>query len=108
MRKIPKHFQDVTKMFPEVIQAYENLGAECRDAGPLSQKEQVLIKLGIAVGSRMEGSVHSQVRKALDFGIKPDEIRHAVLLALTAIGFPSTMAAMAWANDLLKAPKKAT
>ena len=102
MRKIPKHFQDVAKMFPKIIQSYENLAGECSKAGPLSEKEQALVKLGVAIGSRMEGSVHSQVRKGLDFGLKPDEIRHAVLLALTAIGFPSAMASMAWANDLIK------
>ena len=102
MRKVPKHFEDVAKIFPKVIKSYEALAGECSKAGPLNEREQALIRLGVAIGSRMEGSVHSQVRKALDFGINPNEIRHAVLLAMTAIGFPSAMASMAWVNDLLK------
>ncbi len=105
MRKIPKHFQDVRKMFPQVINSYETLASECSEAGPLNEREQALVKLGIAIGSRMEGSVHSQVRKGLDCGLKPNEMRHAVLLALTAIGFPSSMASLAWVNDLLKKSK---
>ena len=45
--------------------------------------------------------MHSQVRKGLDAGLSPGEIRHAFLLALTAIGFPRMMAALTWAEDIL-------
>ncbi|HSW38564.1 MAG TPA: carboxymuconolactone decarboxylase family protein, partial [Acidobacteriota bacterium] len=62
--------------------------------------------LGIAVGSYTEGSVLSQVRKALDQGIAPDEIRHAILLAGTSIGFPRMMAAMKWADDIINKIRK--
>jgi len=45
--------------------------------------------------------VHSHVRKALDAGIKTDELRHVALLSLTTIGFPSMMAAMSWIDDVV-------
>jgi 4-carboxymuconolactone decarboxylase len=102
MRKIPKHFQEFTKKYTQIASAYENLAAECRKSGPLNEREQTLIKLGVAIGSCREGSVHSQIRKGLDSGLKPDDIRHAVLLATTAIGFPAMMATLSWAEDVLK------
>jgi 4-carboxymuconolactone decarboxylase len=102
MRKIPKHFQEFTKKYSQIASAYENLVVECRKIGPLNEREQTLVKLGIAIGSCKEGSVHSQVRKGLDSGMKPDEIRQAVLLATTAIGFPAMMATLSWADDILK------
>ena len=45
--------------------------------------------------------VHAQVRNALAEGVSPEAIRHAVLLGLTTLGFPATMAASSWVEDLL-------
>ena len=102
MRKVPERFGEFAKKYPQIAAAYESLAAECHQLGPLNAREQALVKLGVAAGSHMEGSVHSQVRKALDAGLKPDDIRQAILLALTAIGFPRMMAALTWAEDILK------
>jgi len=102
MRKVPARFQEFAKKYPRVAAAYEALAGECRHSGPLSEREQALVKLGIASGSRMEGAVHSQVRKALDAGVTPDEIRQAIMLGLTSLGFPGMMAALTWAEDILK------
>ena len=108
MRKIPVRFQEFTKKYAPIATAYENLAGQCHHLGPLSERDRSLVKLGIAAGSHMEGSVHSQVRKALDAGLQPDEIRHAILLSLTAIGFPRMMAALTWAEDIFNVenPKK--
>ena len=35
-------------------------------------------------------------------GASPDEIRHAVLLATTTLGFPGMMRGLAWAQDVLE------
>jgi 4-carboxymuconolactone decarboxylase len=105
MRKTPVRFQEFIKKYPKIATAYEDLAGECNESGPLSERERCLVKLGIAAGSHMEGSVHSQVRKALDAGIHADEIRHAILLGLTAIGFPRMMAVMTWAEDMLSKEK---
>jgi 4-carboxymuconolactone decarboxylase len=101
MRKVPVPFQEFAKKYPKVITSYEELADQCRRSGPLSERDQALVKLGIAAGSQMEGAVHSQVRKALDLGLQPDEIRQAILLALTSIGFPRMMASLTWAEDVL-------
>jgi alkylhydroperoxidase/carboxymuconolactone decarboxylase family protein YurZ len=102
MNKVPNTFQKFVNKNPQIASAYERLSDECQKAGPLNERERALAKLGIAAGSHMEGSVHSQVRKALDIGLTPNEIRHAIMLGLTAIGFPRMMAALSWAEDILR------
>ena len=102
MQRPPKHFRQFTKKYPEIAAAYEKLGNAVHSEGPLNAKTRSLIKLGISTGARLEGAVHSHVHKALAAGATPDEIRHAVLLALPTIGLPSMMAAMSWIDDVLQ------
>ncbi|MGA9750563.1 MAG: carboxymuconolactone decarboxylase family protein [Acidobacteriota bacterium] len=102
MSKLPKPFLEFTENYPDVAEAYEKLGEACHSAGPLSAKERALVKLGIAMGARLEGAVHAQARKSLAAGVNPSEIRHAVLMACTTVGFPPMMASMTWVEDVLK------
>ena len=99
--KPPKRFQKFQREYPRVADAYDALGAAVHKAGPLDERTRALVKLGISAGARLEGAVHSHVRKALALGVTPDEIRHAVLLALPTIGLPSMMAALSWIEDVL-------
>jgi len=101
MRKIPKRFLKFQKDYPDVAKAYEQLGAAAKKAGPLDAKTRALVGLAIAVGARHEGAVHSHTRKALEAGCAPKEIRHAVLLSVTTMGFPNMMAALSWVDDVL-------
>lgn len=101
MRKIPKRFLKFQKTYPAVAKGYEQLGAAARKAGPLDAKTRALVSLAIAVGARHEGAVHSHTRKALEAGCTPAQIRHAVLLSVTTMGFPNMMAAMSWVDDVL-------
>jgi 4-carboxymuconolactone decarboxylase len=101
MRKAPERFWRFVGNYPGIATAYENLAGECHRLGPLNPRERALVQLGIAAGSNIEGSVRSQVRKALDLGMKPEEIRHAIILSLTAIGYPRMMSALTWAEDVL-------
>ena len=98
---LPDIYKNFSERFPEVFQEYKKLGAACRDAGPIDEEHQNLIKLGIAVGTNSRGAVMSHTRKALDTGATPEEVAHAVLLALTTTGFPNMMAAMNWVNEVL-------
>ena len=106
MPKLPKAFTHFAEIYPDLSEAYEALSGRCHEAGPLSKRERALVKLGIAIGARQEGALHSHTRKALALGISPEEIRHAAILALTTVGFPNMMAALTWMDDLLPAPKK--
>lgn len=99
---LPKIYENFSEQFPEVFKSYKQLGVDCRGAGPLDEKCQDLIKLGIAIGTNSKGAVMSHTRKALAVGATPEEIAHAVLLALTTTGFPNMMAAMGWVDEVLK------
>jgi 4-carboxymuconolactone decarboxylase len=99
---MPARYQHFEKSYPAVMQAVEVLGEATQSAGPLDGKTRALVKLAIAVGALREGAVHSHTRRALDVGCTPDQLRHVGVLAITTIGFPSTMAAMSWIEDILR------
>ena len=101
MGQLPSRYVQFFDRYPEVGKAYRDLGSAVFTAGPLDAKTQALVKLGVAIGARMEGAVHSHVRKSIEAGANPDEIRHAVLQATTTLGFPNMMAALSWADDVL-------
>jgi 4-carboxymuconolactone decarboxylase len=98
---LPKTYEDFIKKYPNVLKYYQHLGKSCREEGPLDEKCQDLVKLGIAIGANSRGAVMSSVRKALAAGATSEEILHAVLLSLTTTGFPNMIAAMGWANEVL-------
>ena len=99
---LPKIYENFSGKFPEVFKDFKKLGQACREAGPLDQKAQDLIKLGIAIGANSRGAVMSNTRKALGSGSTKEEIAHAVLLSLTTTGFPNMIAAMQWVNEVLE------
>ncbi len=104
MRKIrlPFSYQRFKEEFPEIEKEYDRLAKKCHQSGPLKEKTRRLIKLGIAIGANSEGAVKSHTRRALAIGITPREIRHAVLLGLTTIGFPKMISALNWIHEALE------
>ena len=79
------------------------MGLKCQSAGPLDAKTRYLVNLGIAVGAVSPGAVKSHARKALEHGASNEELYHALLLALTTVGFPSMIAAMGWVEEVIAA-----
>jgi AhpD family alkylhydroperoxidase len=98
---LPKAYAKFKDQFPEVFDNYQKLGVATRKAGPLDQKTQDLIKLGIAVGVNSRGGVMSHTRKAKAAGAGDDEIYQTILLGLTTAGFPNMIAALTWAEEVL-------
>jgi 4-carboxymuconolactone decarboxylase len=98
---LPRVYEKFSQKFPEVFESYKQLGLSARKAGPLDQKTQDLVKLGIALGANSRGAVMSHTRKAMNAGATQEEILHAVLLGLTTTGFPNMIAAMAWVEEVL-------
>ena len=105
--KLPKPYTRFTKKYKMVWQAYDELGAAAHGVGPLPAKTRELVKLGMAIGARMEGAVHAHTRRALETGATAAEIRHAAILAITTLGFPVTMAALTWVEDILGGKRRA-
>jgi alkylhydroperoxidase/carboxymuconolactone decarboxylase family protein YurZ len=99
---IPKAVESFSTSFASVWQAFQKLGDECHGAGPLDDRVRRLVKVGIAAAAQSEGAVHSAVRHAKAAGIPAAEIRHVIVLSITTIGFPRAMAAMSWADDILR------
>jgi 4-carboxymuconolactone decarboxylase len=102
MPYLPKIFQSFSERYPDVLASYQELAKACRNAGPMDEKIQELIMLGIAVGANSRGGVMSHTRKALDVGASPDEILQVVVLSLTPTGFPNMIAAMGWVKEVLE------
>jgi len=98
---LPKYVTRFSKSYGSIWKAFQHLGEACHAAGPLDPRARRLIKLGIAAAAQSEGALHSAVRAAMRERIPPAEIRHAILLAITTIGFPRAMAALSWAEDVM-------
>jgi alkylhydroperoxidase/carboxymuconolactone decarboxylase family protein YurZ len=105
--QLPPIVEQFAKRFPQTWQAYERLGQAAAQAGPVSGKSERLVKLGVAVGARLEGAVRSHVRRALAAGITREEVEHVALLAITTVGWPTALAAYSWMVDEMGTGKKA-
>ena len=97
----PRPFREFTDRHPDVAHAYESLGTAVRGAGPLSEREIALIKLGISLGARLEGAAHAHARKALAAGIDAATLRHVAILTVPTLGFPTMMASLGWVEDVV-------
>ncbi len=100
--ELPSQFKALAREYPDVYKAFENLGTQCHESGPLDEKTRRLVKLGIAIGTCSEGAVHSAVRNALKTGLSKEEIMHVGILAITTIGLPHALAAITWMKDLFE------
>ena len=105
MSYLPEIYQEFKQRFPEVSKSYDALAANCHQWGPLDEKTRRLIKLGIAIGLSSEGGVKSHARRALEEGISTEELRHAVLMGFTTVGFPTMIAAMKWVEEVIDKSK---
>lgn len=100
----PREYWHLRKKFPAYFAAVEALGTAVRQAGPLDDKTMHLVQLAAAAAVRSEGAVHSHVRRGLEAGASPEELRHAIIAITSTIGFPNARAALSWADDVLEPP----
>jgi 4-carboxymuconolactone decarboxylase len=100
---LPDVYLRLRTRFPSVAEALDSLGSAAESAGPLDDRTQRLVKLGIAVGAQAEGAVRSNARKALAAGASEEELLHVVALAINTRGFPAAVAAFTWVEEVLTA-----
>ena len=98
----PEKYKRFKSSHPDIFNIYKEMGTIVRESGPLDEKTQNLVKLAIVVGCSSTGGVRSHTRNALDTGASPEEINHAILLALSTIGFPNMIAAISWAGEVIE------
>jgi alkylhydroperoxidase/carboxymuconolactone decarboxylase family protein YurZ len=103
---LPSRAGQLASENPELWRAYQALGSACAEAGPLDDRARRLVKLALAVGVGSEGAVHSHVRRGIDEGLSPDELRHVAALAIPTLGFPAAVAALTWIEDILEKKTK--
>jgi len=58
---LPKKYKNFSSDYPEIVKAYKEMGTLVRESGPLDEKTQNLVKLGIAVGTNSRGGVMSHL-----------------------------------------------
>ncbi|WP_064603836.1 carboxymuconolactone decarboxylase family protein [Photobacterium sp. J15] len=100
--KPSKQYLKMKQKHPDFIDAVETLGKAVRQEGPVDEKTAQLIQLAAATAIRSEGAVHSHARRAFEAGASADEIRHALLLLTSTLGFPCVMAAISWVDEKLE------
>lgn len=98
---LPRVYRDLRSDNPGIAEAYDALGDACRRAGPLDERSQRLVKLGVAIGLSSDGAVRSHVRRGLQDGLTAEELLHAVTSAIPTAGFPATAAAYQWAREVI-------
>ena len=101
-RKPHDHYLKLKDRHPELLAAVEALGTAAQSAGPLDEKTSHLIRLAAAAAIRSHGAAHSHAIRALEAGATSEEIRHAVILLTSTIGYPTVAAAMSWVDDVIE------
>ncbi|RZU98143.1 carboxymuconolactone decarboxylase family protein [Spiribacter vilamensis] len=101
--KLPSRAGDLADDHPEIWDAYSKLGRACAHAGPLDERERRLVKLAMAMARGSEGATHSHVRRATGEGFTGNELRQVALLGIPTMGFPASIAALTWVDDILGA-----
>jgi alkylhydroperoxidase/carboxymuconolactone decarboxylase family protein YurZ len=104
--ELPGTAGQVAKEKPELWRAFQALGAATGAAGPLSEREQRLVNLALAIGGDSEGASHSHSRRALAEGLSAEEIEHVAFLAITTLGWPQAIRALTWIRDVTKASSR--
>ncbi|MEF8822651.1 MAG: carboxymuconolactone decarboxylase family protein [Desulfohalobiaceae bacterium] len=100
MTDTPKHYQKMQERYPAVLDAVGQLGRTIRESGPLPEKEIQLIQLAAAAAVKSEGGVHSHARRAMEAGASAEEVRHALLVLISTLGYPNVAAALSWLDDV--------
>ncbi|MGZ7456506.1 carboxymuconolactone decarboxylase family protein [Pseudomonas sp. Ma2-10] len=101
-KKAHNTYQRLEQQYPDYLAAVEALGTTVRHTGPLEEIVVQLIQLGAAAAIRSEGAVHSHTRRALKAGATPEQIRHTLISLTSTIGFPTVVAAISWADDVIE------
>jgi alkylhydroperoxidase/carboxymuconolactone decarboxylase family protein YurZ len=100
--RLPSTLQEFIGRYPKVWSAHENLGVECKQAGPLDEKQIQLIKIAATGCLTLETAFKTHVKKAVQANATKDEIEHTIIQLLPIVGMGRTMMAMKWYQESLR------
>lgn len=100
--ELPGTAGQVARDRPELWRAFQALGAAAGAAGPLTEREQRLVNLALAIGGDSEGATHSHARRAVAQGLAADELEHVAFLAITTLGWPQAIRGLSWIRDVTR------
>jgi alkylhydroperoxidase/carboxymuconolactone decarboxylase family protein YurZ len=100
--ELPGTAGQVATETPGLWRAFQALGAATGAAGPLSEREQRLVNLALALGGDSEGATHSHARRALAEGLPADALEHVAFLAITTLGWPQAVRGLTWIRDVTR------
>jgi alkylhydroperoxidase/carboxymuconolactone decarboxylase family protein YurZ len=100
--ELPGTAGQVAKEKPELWRAFQALGAATGAAGPLSEREQRLVNLALALGGDSEGATHSHARRGAAEGLSAEELEHVAFLAITTLGWPQAIRGLTWIRDVTR------
>ena len=100
--ELPGTAGQVARERPELWRAFQALGAQAGSAGPLSEREQRLVNLALAIGGDSEGATHSHARRALAEKLSAEDLDHVAFLALTTLGWPQAIRGLTWVRDVTR------
>lgn len=100
---LPPAARHFAKRHDAVWSAYETLGAAAAKAGPLDARTRRLVKLALAIGAQAQGAASSHARRAREDGASLADMYHVAALAVTTLGLPAAVRAMAWIDGALDA-----
>jgi alkylhydroperoxidase/carboxymuconolactone decarboxylase family protein YurZ len=98
--ELPGTARQVANEKPDLWRAFQNLGAATGAAGPLTEREQRLVNLALALGGDSEGATHSHTRRGLADGLAPQDLEHVAFLAITTLGWPQAIRGLTWIRDV--------
>ncbi|HLA09183.1 MAG TPA: carboxymuconolactone decarboxylase family protein [Pyrinomonadaceae bacterium] len=97
--ELPQPVERFEDLYPEVWNAFMQLGDRCHNAGPLDEKTRRIVKVALAIAAGLEGGTHSAVRNARAAGVTTEEMNQVAVLAITTLGLPAAMRGLTWVND---------
>ena len=100
--ELPGTAGQVAREKPELWRAFQALGAATGASGPLSEREQRLVNLALAIGGDSEGATHSHARRGLADGLSAEELEHVAFLAITTLGWPQAIRGLTWNRDVTR------
>ena len=100
--KLPEAVAQIAREHPDLWAAFQRLGEEASQAGPLDARTRRLIHIAYAIAAGSEGATHSHARRAVAEGLDQAELDHVALLAITAMGWSQAITGLTWVRDVMR------